>query len=96
MDTLATNALNALAPLDHIFSNCQYSYKGEVRIWVDYYFYASTRSAPTDGWLRGDCHQILHFNNYDEAVQFINELEGGDYKPRSGERSRPTYVISEA
>ena len=71
-------------------------YEGECRIWVDYCYSAGTINAPKDDFLLDDDGDIMIFDSYDDAAEWIDDNTGGTYYLHHGEMGRPTYKIVEA
>jgi len=70
-------------------------YGWEVKVWVEYNYYAGSLNAPTDHWATSQ-NDVIVFDSYASAQEWINDLESAQICLGSGEAGRPSYIICEA
>jgi len=71
-------------------------YDGKVNVAVEYCYYAGTYNAPHDGLVKDDNGEIITFDSYAAAKEWINQAEDGAYYLSHGEADRPNYKIVKA
>ena len=64
-------------------------------IWREENYYSTTLNAPTSDLLRDNEGDILKFDSYEEAKEYINDLEEPTYILSHGEAERPAFTIVE-
>ena len=70
------------------------NYQGKCKIWVKYHYYYGTWNAPVDGYLTDDDGEIIEFESYKKAQEYIeNQSSDTIYYLKHGEYAKPEYII---
>mgnify|MGYP005867566687 CR=1 FL=1 len=70
------------------------NYQGKCKVWVKYHYYDGTWNAPKDGYLADDDGDVIEFESYKKAQEYIkNQSSDNVYYLKHGEYAKPEYII---